>query len=143
MSTLLSDAGIVPEEGFDVAHLEDAPDLVIVGNAVPRSNPEAVAVEDRGWPRISMPQALARFVLADRRPLVVSGTHGKTTTTSMAAWTLEQLGADPGYLIGGVPLDVGRSFHLGSGSRFVIEGDEYNAAYFDRVRSSCTTWPRP
>ncbi|MBZ0110987.1 MAG: UDP-N-acetylmuramate:L-alanyl-gamma-D-glutamyl-meso-diaminopimelate ligase [Thermoanaerobaculia bacterium] len=132
MSTLLADAGITPEVGFDVAHLEVEPDLVIVGNAVPRSNPEAVAVEERGWPRISMPQALARFILAGRRPLVVSGTHGKTTTTSMAAWTLEQLGADPGYLIGGVPLDVGRSFHLGTGSRFVIEGDEYNAAYFDR-----------
>jgi UDP-N-acetylmuramate: L-alanyl-gamma-D-glutamyl-meso-diaminopimelate ligase len=132
MSTLLADAGIVPEVGFDIAHLEVQPDLVIVGNAVPRSNPEALAVEERGWPRISMPQALARFILANRRPLVVSGTHGKTTTTSMAAWTLDQLGADPGYLIGGVPLNSGRSFHLGAGSRFVIEGDEYNAAYFDR-----------
>jgi UDP-N-acetylmuramate: L-alanyl-gamma-D-glutamyl-meso-diaminopimelate ligase len=132
MSTLLESAGITPWVGFDPAHLEPRPDLVVVGNAVPRHNPEAVAVEELGLPRVSMPEALYRFCLADRRPLVVAGTHGKTTTTSMAAWVWTACGADPGYLIGGVPLNLPASFHVGTGGRFLVEGDEYNAAYFDR-----------
>lgn len=132
MSTLLETAGIRPWVGFDPAHLDPAPDLVVVGNAVPRHNPEAVETERLGLPRLSMPEALARFFLADRRPLVVAGTHGKTTTTALAAWVLATCGRDPGYLIGGVPIDLGTSFRRGGGARFVIEGDEYNAAYFDR-----------
>ena len=137
MSTLLAAAGIKPLVGYDESHLEEAsgaarPDLVIVGNAVHRSNPEAVKAEGLGLERISMPQAVARFLLRGRRPLVVSGTHGKTTTTTMATWVYEQCGRDPGYLIGGVPRNLPSSFHLGTGDRFVIEGDEYNAAYFDR-----------
>ncbi len=132
MSTLLAAAGITPLVGFDPAHLEPPPDLVVVGNAVPSTNPEAQAAEARGLPRASMPEALARFFLADRRPLVVAGTHGKTTTSAMAAWVLEACGADPGYLVGGVPRARERSFRLGRGERFVVEGDEYNAAYFDR-----------
>ncbi len=134
MSTLLADAGIEPLVGFDAAHLETPPrpDLVIVGNAVPRHNPEAEVVERLGLPRQSMPEVLARFFLAGRQPLVVAGTHGKTTTTSIAAWVYERAGADPGYLIGGVPKNFESSFRIGSGPRFVIEGDEYNAAYFDR-----------
>ncbi len=132
MSTLLESAGIEPLVGFAPEHLEPAPDLVIVGNAVPRSNPEALAIEDAGIPRISMPQALGRFFLDGRRPLVIAGTHGKTTTTSMAAWVYTACGRDPGFLIGGVPHNLGQSFRRGSGERFVIEGDEYNAAYFDR-----------
>jgi len=132
MSTLLESAGIRPRVGFDAAHLEPAPDLVVVGNAVRRDNPEAVETERRGLPRLSMPEALARFFLAGRRPLVVAGTHGKTTTTALAAWTLAHAGRDPGFLVGGVPVDLGASFRRGSGARFVVEGDEYNAAYFDR-----------
>jgi UDP-N-acetylmuramate: L-alanyl-gamma-D-glutamyl-meso-diaminopimelate ligase len=132
MSTLLADAGITPFVGFDPAHLAPPPDLVVVGNAVPRDNPEAVECERLGVPRLSLAEALARFFLADRRPLVVAGTHGKTTTTALAAWTLTAAGRDPGYLVGGVPLDLGASFHRGGGERFVVEGDEYNAAYFDR-----------
>lgn len=132
MSTLLAEAGIRPRVGFDPRHLDPRPDLVVVGNAVPRSNPEAVAAERLGLPRLSMPEALARFFLADRRPLVIAGTHGKTTTTSMAAWVWSACGRDPGFLIGGVPVDLGTSFRRGGGERFVIEGDEYNAAYFDR-----------
>ena len=132
MSTLLASAGIEPEVGWDLAHLEPPPDLVVVGNAVPRSNPEALEVERRGIERISMPEALWRFFLAERRPLVVAGTHGKTTTTAIAAWVWTQCGGDPGYLIGGMPRNFDRSFRVGSGPRFVIEGDEYNAAYFDR-----------
>ncbi len=132
MSTLLEEASIEPLVGFDPAHLDPPPDLVIVGNAVPRTNPEAEAIEATGLPRISMPQALARFFLEGRRPLVVAGTHGKTTTSSMSAWVYSACERDPGFLIGGVPHNLGRSFERGSGDRFVIEGDEYNAAYFDR-----------
>jgi len=132
MSTLLEAAGIRPHVGWDPAHLDPAPDLVIVGNAVPRDNPEAVEAERRGLPRLSMPEALARFFLAGRRPLVVAGTHGKTTTTALAAWVWSRCGADPGYLVGGVPLGLPGSFRAGAGERFIVEGDEYNAAYFDR-----------
>ncbi len=132
MSTLLAAAGIEPRVGFSPAHLAPRPDLVVVGNAVPRSNPEAVEAERLGLPRLSMPEALARFFLGDRQPLVVAGTHGKTTTTSMAAWVYTAAGADPGFLVGGIPVDLGASFRRGGGARFLIEGDEYNAAYFDR-----------
>lgn len=132
MSQLLAAAGIRPFVGYAASHLAPAPDLVIVGNAVRRDNPEAVEAERLGLPRLSMPEALARFFLADRQPLVVAGTHGKTTTSAMAASVWSECGHDPGFLIGGVPVDLGVSFRLGSGPRFVIEGDEYNAAYFDR-----------
>jgi UDP-N-acetylmuramate: L-alanyl-gamma-D-glutamyl-meso-diaminopimelate ligase len=142
MSTLLERGGIRPHTGYAAAHLEPAPDLVVVGNAVRRDNPEAVAATALGLPLLSMPQALARFFLAGKRPLVVAGTHGKTTTTAMAAWVYSQCGAAPGYLIGGAPRDLPDGFAgggaAGSGSvpgasgRFIVEGDEYNAAYFDR-----------
>ncbi len=134
MSTLLDAAGIEPLVGWDPAHLKQSPrpDLVIVGNAVPRHNPEVEAVERLGLSRLSMPEALARFFLTGRKPLVVAGTHGKTTTTAIAAWVWTCADRDPGYLIGGVPLNLERSFEIGTGDRFVIEGDEYNAAYFDR-----------
>jgi len=132
MSQLLEAAGIRPWVGYAAAHLAPAPDVVIIGNAVRSDNPEAVAAESLGLARLSMPEALARFFLADRLPLVIAGTHGKTTTSAMAAWVWSQCGRDPGFLIGGVPIDLGVSFRRGSGARFVIEGDEYNAAYFDR-----------
>ena len=131
-SELLADAGIEPLVGYDPAHLEPRPDLVIVGNAVPRTNPQAMATEELGLPRLSMPEALDRFVLRDRRPLVVAGSHGKTTTTAMAAWVYSRACADPGYLIGGAPIGLPSGFALGGGPRFAIEGDEYNASYFDR-----------
>jgi len=132
MSTLLEDAGITPLRGFDPRHLEPRPDLVVVGNAVPRDNPEAVETERLEIPRLSMPQTLARFFLDQHRPLVIAGTHGKTTTTSLAAWVYSECRADPSYLVGGIPIDLEKSFHAGGGERFIIEGDEYNAAYFDR-----------
>lgn len=132
MSTLLASAGIVPRVGFDPGHLEPPPDLVIVGNAVPRSNEQARHVDAVGLPRQSMPEAIARFLLAGRTPLVIAGTHGKTTTTAIASWVYDRCGEEPGFLIGGVPIGMDQSFRLGTGSRFVIEGDEYNAAYFDR-----------
>lgn len=134
MSELLAAAGIAPLVGYDAAHLEGGPrpDLVIVGNAVRRDNPEALAAERLGLELLSMPAALARFFLAERRPLVVCGTHGKTTTSALAAWVYSACGAGPGYLIGGLPHDLAASFAAGAGPRFIVEGDEYNAAYFDR-----------
>ncbi|HKI85617.1 MAG TPA: Mur ligase family protein [Thermoanaerobaculia bacterium] len=132
MSDLLAAAGIQPLPGFSPSHLEPRPDLVVVGNAVPRGNVEAQETERLGIPRVSMPEALWRFFLSDRRPLVIAGTHGKTTTTSLAAWVYRSCGADPGYLIGGLPIDLPTSFASGSGPRFIVEGDEYNASYFDR-----------
>jgi len=136
MSTLLENAGIEPLVGFDPAHLAPPPDLVVIGNAVPRDNPEAVEAERlraAGETEIlSMPEALWRFFLAERHRVVVAGTHGKTTTTSMAAWVWTACGADPSYLVGGLPKNLPGSFRDGDGDDFVIEGDEYNAAYFDR-----------
>jgi UDP-N-acetylmuramate: L-alanyl-gamma-D-glutamyl-meso-diaminopimelate ligase len=132
MSTLLDRAGIQPHVGYDPAHLEPRPDLVVIGNAIRRDNPEAVEAERLGLAIVSMPRALARFFLDRHRSLVVAGTHGKTTTTAMAAWVYTACGGDPGYLIGGVPRDLPASFHDGTGDRFIVEGDEYNASYFDR-----------
>jgi UDP-N-acetylmuramate: L-alanyl-gamma-D-glutamyl-meso-diaminopimelate ligase len=132
MSDVLAGAGITPLEGYDPAHLTPPPGLVVVGNAVPREHPEALEAERQGLPLMSMPQALYHFFLSRRRPVVAAGTHGKTTTSSMAAWVWTALGEDPGYLIGGVPANLPSSFHVGTGERFVVEGDEYNAAYFDR-----------
>lgn len=134
MSTLLENAGIEPLEGYDPRHLEvdPRPDLVVIGNAVPRQNPEVETVERLKLPFLSMPQTLSKYLLAQRKPLVVSGTHGKTTTSSMAAWVYDVCDQDPGFLIGGIPQNLQRSFQIGTGERFVIEGDEYNAAYFDR-----------
>lgn len=132
MSTLLEAAGIRPEVGWDASHLSPRPDLVVVGNAVRRDNPEVVEAERLGIERLSMPEALARFFLSTRRPLVIAGTHGKTTTTALAAWVYSRCRRDPGYLVGGVPKGLPASFHVGTGERFAIEGDEYNAAFFDR-----------
>jgi UDP-N-acetylmuramate: L-alanyl-gamma-D-glutamyl-meso-diaminopimelate ligase len=136
MSTLLAGCGLEPLPGFDPSHLEPRPDLVVVGNAVPRDNPEAVVAErlhaEGALERISMPQALWRFFLRERHRVVMAGTHGKTTTTAMAAWVWTACGADPSYLVGGLPKDLPQSFRDGGGTDFVVEGDEYNAAYFDR-----------
>ncbi|HSL85178.1 MAG TPA: Mur ligase family protein, partial [Thermoanaerobaculia bacterium] len=136
MSTLLAGCGIEPLPGFDPAHLEPRPDLVVVGNAVPRDNPEAVVAErlhaEGALERISFPEALWRFFLRERHRVVVAGTHGKTTTTAMAAWVWTACGADPSYLVGGLPKDLPQSFRDGGGADFLVEGDEYNAAYFDR-----------
>jgi UDP-N-acetylmuramate: L-alanyl-gamma-D-glutamyl-meso-diaminopimelate ligase len=132
MSTLLENANIKPMVGYDRNHLMPQPDLVIVGNAVPRDNVEALETERLQIERISMPQALARVFLNEKRPIVVAGTHGKTTTTALASWVYHHCGQDPSFLIGGVPLNFSKSFRSASGERFIIEGDEYNAAYFDR-----------
>lgn len=131
MSDQLAAAGIALHEGFDPEHLPDDA-LIIVGNALSRGNPAVEAVLARAMPYQSGPQWLAETVLADRWVLAVSGTHGKTTASSMLAWLLEDAGLSPGFLIGGVPLNFGVSARLGSGSFFVIEADEYDTAFFDK-----------
>ncbi|EED31388.1 UDP-N-acetylmuramate:L-alanyl-gamma-D-glutamyl-meso-diaminopimelate ligase [gamma proteobacterium NOR5-3] len=131
MSDQLAAAGIALHEGFDPEHLPDDA-LIVVGNALSRGNPAVEAVLSRGLRYQSGPQWLAEAVLADRWVLAVSGTHGKTTASSMLAWLLEDAGLSPGFLIGGVPLNFGVSARLGSGSFFVIEADEYDTAFFDK-----------
>lgn len=108
------------------------PDLVIVGNAISKTNPEASFLLQSDIPYVSMPQALNEFFLKDKTVIVVSGTHGKTTTTTLLAYLLKSLGLDPGYLIGGVSQDFQKSFHVGKDPLFVIEGDEYDTAFFDK-----------
>jgi UDP-N-acetylmuramate: L-alanyl-gamma-D-glutamyl-meso-diaminopimelate ligase len=130
-STLLANLGIEVLSGWDPARL-DGVDLVVCGNAVRRGNPEAQAAEDRGLRMTSFPQALSELFLASRRPLVVSGTHGKTTSSAMLAWVLTQTGRQPSFLIGGAPRDLPSSAALGAGPWFVVEGDEYDSAYFDK-----------
>ena len=132
MSTLLEDLGVAVMEGYRPSNLEWNPDLVVVGNICRKDHPEAVAAEERGIRRVSFPQLLGELFLAERQVLVVAGTHGKTTTSSLAAHTLRHAGRDPGFLVGGVPLDLGRSYALGSPPHFVVEGDEYDCAFFDK-----------
>ncbi len=119
-------------EGYAAANLDWGPDLVVVGNITRRDNPEAVAMRERGMAYCSFPEALGDWMLRGRTSVVIAGTHGKTTTTSLMAWLLESSGLQPGLLVGGVPKNLGTSFRLGSGVPFVIEGDEYDTAYFDK-----------
>jgi UDP-N-acetylmuramate: L-alanyl-gamma-D-glutamyl-meso-diaminopimelate ligase len=130
-STLLAELGIPVLPGWDPARLAGV-DLVVCGNAVRRTNPEAEAAVAGGLRMVSMPAALEEMFLAGRSPLVVAGTHGKTTSAAMLASVLARTGRDPGFLVGGVPRELGRSFALGSGRWFVVEGDEYDSAYFDK-----------
>jgi UDP-N-acetylmuramate: L-alanyl-gamma-D-glutamyl-meso-diaminopimelate ligase len=132
MSTQLRDCGISVLPGYDPAHLDPAPDVVIVGNALSRGNPCVEYMLDQGLPYTSGPQWLAQHVLGGRHVLAVAGTHGKTTTTSMLAWILEQAGRSPGYLIGGVAENFGDSARPGEGPFFVVEADEYDTAFFDK-----------
>ncbi len=135
MSTVLAEAGIAFHEGYDAARLARlAPDLVVIGNAMSRGNPEVEwLLESRAVRFTSLPALLHETILSKRRNLVVCGTHGKTTTTSLTAFLLRENGRDPGFLIGGVPLDPPVGNHLGAPEDpFVIEGDEYDSAFFDK-----------
>ena len=132
MSTLLAGAEIEICEGFATKHLQPSPDLVIVGNALSRGNPAVEYVLDNRLTYTSGPQWIAEHVLSDRWVLAVAGTHGKTTTTSMLAWILEESGNDPGFLIGGVANNFDASARLGAKPFFVIEADEYDTAFFDK-----------
>jgi UDP-N-acetylmuramate: L-alanyl-gamma-D-glutamyl-meso-diaminopimelate ligase len=130
-STLLEKLGIDVRQGFRPEHVAEA-DAVVIGNAVPRTNPEAVAAQERGLRLRSMPEVLGQLFLARRRSLVIAGTHGKTTSSALLAWCLERAGRAPGFLVGGVPIDFGVNFAEGTGEYFVIEGDEYDSAFFDK-----------
>ncbi|MGD8498606.1 MAG: UDP-N-acetylmuramate:L-alanyl-gamma-D-glutamyl-meso-diaminopimelate ligase [Chromatiales bacterium] len=132
MSTQLAAAGIGLSEGYDAAHLQPAPDVVVVGNAMKRGIAAVEYLLDAGLRYCSGPQWLAEHLLAERHVLAVAGTHGKTTTASMLAYLLEDAGLDPGFLIGGVPVDFGVSARLGGGRHFVVEADEYDTAFFDK-----------
>jgi UDP-N-acetylmuramate: L-alanyl-gamma-D-glutamyl-meso-diaminopimelate ligase len=135
MSTLLEDRGIAFAERFDPANLDPRPDVVVVGNAVSRGNPELEAVLERGIRYTSAAAVIKEAFLWTRRVLAVAGTHGKTTTTSILAWILESAGLRPSFLIGGVAENFGTSFRLvdeGESDLFVIEADEYDTAYFDK-----------
>ena len=132
MSTQLEAAGIELQEGYEPDHLQPAPDLVVVGNAMGRGNPAVEYMLDAGLRYTSGPQWLAEQLLADRWVLAVAGTHGKTTTAGMLTWIMERAGLEPGYLIGGVPANFGSSARLGGGKFFVIEADEYDTAFFDK-----------
>ena len=132
MSDLLGELGIRVFEGYDPGHLEPRPDCVLIGNALSRGNPAVEHTLDCGLPYESGPAWLYDNVLRDRWVLAVAGTHGKTTTTSLLTWILDQAGLDPGYLVGGVPQDFSRSARLGQSPYFVIEADEYDTAFFDK-----------
>ncbi|NQZ53604.1 MAG: UDP-N-acetylmuramate:L-alanyl-gamma-D-glutamyl-meso-diaminopimelate ligase [Piscirickettsiaceae bacterium] len=132
MSDQLAAAGINLQEGYLAEHLDPAPDLVVMGNAMSRGNPAVEYVLNKGLPYVSGPQWLADNVLQDRWVLAVSGTHGKTTTSSLLAWILEDAGMSPGFLIGGVPANFGETARLGETPFFVIEADEYDTAFFDK-----------
>ncbi len=135
MSDQLRALGIELVEGYGPEQLTFEPDLFVIGNVITRGNPLMEAILDAGAPYISGPQWLADHVLQGRHVLAVAGTHGKTSTTSMLAWALEKAGLEPGFLVGGVPLNFGVSARLGKvekGSPFVIEADEYDTAFFDK-----------
>lgn len=132
MSTQLEAAGIGLMEGYDAAHLEPRPDCVVVGNAMSRGNPAVEYMLDAGLRYTSGPQWLAEHILAGKWVLAVSGTHGKTTTSSLLAWLLEDAGMSPGFLIGGVPGNFGVSARMGGSDFFVVEADEYDTAFFDK-----------
>jgi UDP-N-acetylmuramate: L-alanyl-gamma-D-glutamyl-meso-diaminopimelate ligase len=126
--------GIETKTGFRPENLEPAPDLVVIGNVCRPSNPEAVATIERGLRYVSMAGAIAELFLQRTRSFVVAGTHGKTTTSALLAYLLEATGAQPGFLVGGIPADFAHSFRAGqSGGPFVIEGDEYDSAFFEKT----------
>jgi UDP-N-acetylmuramate: L-alanyl-gamma-D-glutamyl-meso-diaminopimelate ligase len=131
-SILLENLGISFFHTFDAAHLQPAPGLVVVGNIIARGNPELEEVLDRKIPYRSMPEILEEVFLPQKHSIVVSGTHGKTTTTAMLAWMFHSAGKTPNFLVGGVAENFGKSYGLGGGEEFILEGDEYETAFWDR-----------
>jgi len=132
MSDFLAATGIDVKTGYAAENLEPAPDLVVVGNVIRRDNPEAVALAEKAIPYVSFPQALSHYFIGEKCSLVVSGTHGKTTTSSLLATLLHDAGLSPGFMIGGIVQAFGRNFNVGTGDYFVVEGDEYDTAFFDK-----------
>jgi UDP-N-acetylmuramate: L-alanyl-gamma-D-glutamyl-meso-diaminopimelate ligase len=142
MSDMLRERGIELLSPYSVSNLEPPPDLVVVGNAIPRGNPELEEVLDRGWRYRSAPEVLRDEFLEGRHPVVITGTHGKTTITTMTTVALMAGGLDPSCLVGGYSNDLGGSFRLGQGAEFVLEGDEYDTAYFDKTAKFLKYFPR-
>ncbi len=132
MSSFLEGLSIPIMKGYGPQNLHSRPDLVVVGNVITRDNPEALALSDLGLPYVSFPQAIRHFGLKGKRSVVVSGTHGKTTVSAAIAWILEKAGMAPGFMIGGISREFQSNFKLGKGPYFVIEGDEYDTAFFDK-----------
>lgn len=132
MSTHLAALGIPVHEGYAPTHLDPPPDLVIVGNACTPTHPEAAYAREQRLAQQSFPEALAHYILPERRSIVVAGTHGKTTTTGLLVHTLQAADADPGFLVGGLLQNTETSYALGSSQPFIVEGDEYDSAYFDK-----------
>ena len=132
MSTFLESSGIKLRQGYGKENIPDDADVVVVGNAMKRGNPEVEAVLNRKLFYLSLPEVLKNYFLRGRHNLVVTGTHGKTTTTALLAWIMEKGGRKPGYLIGGIPKNFGHGACLKDSKYFVIEGDEYDTAFFDK-----------
>jgi UDP-N-acetylmuramate: L-alanyl-gamma-D-glutamyl-meso-diaminopimelate ligase len=132
MSEFLAEKKIAVVQGYNMANLNPAPDLIVVGNALSRGNPEIEYLLNFKIPHTSFPEAVKDFFLRDKIPVVVAGTHGKTTTTAMISWVLHSAGFKPGFLIGGIAENFQSSYGLGDGKHFVIEGDEYDSAFFDK-----------
>lgn len=133
MSTQLESLGITIIKGYQAANLHPAPDFVIVGNVISAGNEEAKELVRLGIPYTSLPKAMGEFIIADKECINISGTHGKTTTTSLMAWVAEVCGEKPGFMIGGIPKNFAQSFRNPEKKYFIIEGDEYDTAFFDKV----------
>ena len=132
MSTLLKSAGIDIKPGYRRANISDGIDLVVIGNAVSKDNEEVLAVQEKGLPYTSLSEALRRFFLEKRKSLVVTGTHGKTSTTALLSWVLHSAGHRPGFMVGGWVKNFDSNHAIPQGNFFVTEGDEYDTAFFDK-----------
>ncbi len=132
MSTFLASRGIVPKAGYSESNLSHRPDLVVIGNAISRGNPEAEYVLDHKMRYCSLPELLKECFIRGKRSLVVTGTHGKTTTTSLLAWVFENAGLNPSFFIGGIPANLGQGARFTDSPWFILEGDEYDTAFFDK-----------
>src|SRR5215510_4185896 len=132
MSTFLAAKKIEAMNGYAEANLNHKPDLVVIGNAISRGNPEAEVVLERKLRFCSLPELLKEYFIRGKRSIVVSGTHGKTTTTSLLTWVFEHNGLNPSYLIGGIPTNLGQGARFTDSPWFIIEGDEYDTAFFDK-----------
>lgn len=138
---MLEEMNVPVMMGYNERNLEPAPNKVVIGNVIKRGNPEAEYVLDHHLDFCSMPVMIEKRFLKGKKKIVVAGTHGKTTTASLVSWIYSFAGKDPGYLIGGIPRNFGKSYHLGSGKNFIIEGDEYETSFFDKGPKFMHYWP--